>query len=204
MTGWKSCDKCAGAGGDGPTGTVTLTQNLSSPSLDGKSAKFYLKGSTAYSNGLWWRQLGSNDSVTHFVYDLYFYLKNPSAAQALEFDVNQALGGKKYIFGTECDVKNNHVWKIYDAYNHKWMLTSVACSAPTAYMWNHLTLEFQRDNGKVKFISVTLNGKKSYLNKSYSPEASGTKELNVAVQIDGDKYNDAYSEYADKINLTAW
>jgi hypothetical protein len=204
MTGWKSCDACAGASGSGPSAVVTLTQNLSSPSLDGKSAKFYLQGSTSYSNGLWWRQLGANDAVSHFVYDLYFYLKNPSAAQALEFDVNQGLNSKKYIFGTECDIKNNHVWKIYDAYNHKWMLTSIACSAPSAYAWNHLTLEFQRYNGHVKFVSITMNGKKSYLNKSYSPESSSSKELNVAVQIDGDKNNTAYSEYADKINLTAW
>ena len=204
MTGWKSCDTCAGAAGSGPTATVTLTQFLSSPSLDGNSAKFYLKGSTSYSNGLWWKQLGPNENVSHFVYDLYFYLKNPSAAQALEFDVNQALNSKKYIFGTECDIKNNHVWKIYDAYNHKWNLTSVACSAPAAYSWNHLTLEFQRYNGQMKFISITLNGKKSYFNKSYSPTATSTKELNVAVQIDGDKSNTAYSEYADKISLTAW
>ncbi|HEY3929266.1 MAG TPA: Ig-like domain-containing protein [Candidatus Koribacter sp.] len=204
MSGWESCDKCAGAAGDGHTATVEMTQFLSSPSLTGKASKFYLKGSTAYSNGLWWKQLGANNSVSNFQYELYFYLSNPSAAQALEFDVNQGLNGQKYIFGTECDVKNNHVWKIYDAKDHKWMLTSLACTTPTAYKWNHLTWEFQRASGKLKFVSITLNGKKTYINKSYYPESSSSKELNVAIQIDGDGQNTAYSEWADKVTLSAW
>ena len=77
MTGWDSCDACAGAGGSGPKATHTLTQNISSPALDGKAAEFYLKGSKPYSNALWWKQLGANPNVSNFTYDLYFYLKTP-------------------------------------------------------------------------------------------------------------------------------
>ena len=84
------------------------------------------------------------------------------------------------------------------------METSVACTAPVPYSWNHLTLEFQRVNSQMKFISITLNGKKSYFNKTYNPASSSSKELNVAVQIDGNGQNVAYSEWADKINLTTW
>ena len=78
MSGWDSCDKCAGAGGDGPTATHSLSQNISSPAMDGKSAQFYMTGSKPYSNALWWKQLGANPNVTNFVYDLYFYLKIPA------------------------------------------------------------------------------------------------------------------------------
>jgi hypothetical protein len=204
MTGWSSCDSCAGAGGSGPSTTYSLTQNISSPSMDGKSAQFYLKPSQPYANALWWKQLGANSAVSNFQYDLYFYLKSPSAAQALEFDLNQSLNGKKYIFGTQCDIKDHHDWDVYDAANHKWVQTGVACSAPTAYTWNHLTLEFQRTNGQVKFVAVTLNGKKSYFNKSYYPASSSASELNVAVQLDGNGTSTAYDEWADKINLSAW
>ena len=204
MTGWQSCDACAGAGGAGPKAVYTMTQNVASPSMDNKSAQFYLKGSTAYSSALWWKQLGANSAVSNFQYDLYFYLKTPSAAQALEFDVNQSLNGKKHIFGTECDIKNHHDWDVYDAAGHKWMQTGIACSAPTAYAWNHLTLEFQRVNGEDKFIAVTLNGKKSYINKTYYPASSSASELNVAIQLDGDGSNTPYSEWADKVSLTAW
>ncbi len=204
MSGWESCDSCAGAGGNGPKATVSMKQFLSSPSLTGKAAEFYIKGTKAYSNALWWKQLGANSSVSNFQYDLYFYLKDPSAAQALEFDVNQGVGGKKYIFGTECDVKDTHTWKIYDANAHQWMTTSLACSEPASYTWNHLTWEFQRVNGQMKFVSITLNGKKSYINRSYYPESSGSDELNVAIQIDEDGSNTSYSEWADKVTLSAW
>ncbi len=204
MSGWDGCDKCAGSSGDGPSATYKMTQNVSSPSLDGKSAEFYLKGSKPYSNALWWKQLGANPSASNFEYDLYFYLKDPSAAQALEFDVNQSLDGKKYIFGTECDIKDHHDWDVYNAAAHKWTETGIACTMPKAYAWNHLTLEFQRSNGQLKFISVTLNGKKSYINKTYGPASSGSSELNVAIQIDGDGSNTAYSEWSDKVALNVW
>ena len=204
MGGWQGCDTCAGAGGNGPTAVYSLVQGLSSPSMDGKSSQFYLQGNAPYSAALWWNQLGANPNVSNFQYDLYFYLKQPSAAQALEFDVNQSIDGKKYIFGTECDIKGHHDWNVYDAAGHQWMQTGIACSEPAAYAWNHLTLEFQRANGQVKFLSVTLNGKKSYINRAYSPQSSSVSELNVAIQIDADGSNTPYHEWADKVNLTAW
>ena len=204
MNGWDSCDKCAGAGGNGPSAGYALTQNLSSPAMDGKSAELSLTPKASYANALWWKQLGANSNVSNFSYDLYFYLKNPSVAQALEFDLNQSIGGKKYIFGTQCDIKDHHDWDIYDAENHKWMQTGIACSVPTAYSWNHLILEFQRVNGQMKYISITLNGKKSYFNKSYNPTSSGVSELNVAVQLDGNGSATAYNQWIDKVNMYAW
>jgi hypothetical protein len=204
MSGWQGCDTCAGAKGNGPTAVYSLIQGMSSPSLDGKASQFYLQGNAPYAGALWWNQLGANPNVSNFQYDLYFYLKEPSSAQALEFDVNQSIDGKKYVFGTECDIKDHHDWNVYDAAGHQWMQTGVACTAPTAYAWNHLTWEFQRVNGQMNFVSITLNGKKSYINRAYYPEPSSVTELNVAIQIDGDGANTPYHEWADKVNLTAW
>jgi hypothetical protein len=152
MSGWASCTTCAGKGGTGPVAAYSMRQGISSPSRDGRAAQFSLGGSTPYSNALWWKQLGGNSSATHFVYDLYYYIKNPSAAQALEFDVNQSVGGHKYIFGTECDIKGTHTWHVYDAYNHRWVSTSLACGLPRAFTWNHLVLEFVRSSGKMVFF----------------------------------------------------
>src|SRR5688500_786395 len=85
MSGWDHCTVCAGAGGQGSVAVFSMKQNVSSPSMDGRSAKFFLGGTNNYSNALWWKQLGSNPGVRNFKYDLYFYIKNPGAAQALEF-----------------------------------------------------------------------------------------------------------------------
>jgi hypothetical protein len=197
---WQSCSACAGAGGNGSVAPYSMVQS-SSPSMDGHSAQFNLGGSHPYSNALWWKQLGANSSAHNFTYDLFFYLKTPSAAQALEFDVNQSTGGHKYIFGTECAIKDGQ-WKIYNSHAG-WENTGIHCSVPSAYQWHHLTWEFQRTSGnQVKFISMTLDGSKHYLNRTYSPQASGSSEINVAFQMDGDSSQQHYSAWLDEVKLS--
>jgi len=204
MTGWQSCDTCAGAGGSGPTANISMWQYIGNPALDGKSAQFNMAGSKPYSSAIWWKQLGANASASNFEYDLYFYVKNSNAVQALEFDVNQSLNGKKYIFGTQCDANGHHDWDVWDTANSVWVQTGIGCSAPVAYTWNHLTLEFQRVNGQTKFVSVTLNGTKSYINRTFWPMSVNASELNVAFQMDGNSANTAYSTWLDKVNLSVW
>ncbi len=173
--------------------------------MDGRAAEFFLGGSNPYSSALWWKQLGGNSSVSHFVYDLYFYIKNPSASQALEFDVNQSLGGHKFIFGTQCDYKDHKDWDVWDTAGHAWVQTGIPCSVPQAYTWNHLVLEFQRtSDGKASFVAVTLNGKKSYINRAYYPQGSSVNELNTAFQMDGNNTMTDYSVWLDKVRLIAW
>lgn len=205
MTGWDSCDNCAGRGGAGPDASYSYAINQASPSMDGKSAVFFLGGTAPYSAALWWKQLGGNSSVGHFVYDLYFYMKNPGASQALEFDVNQSQNGKKWIFGTQCDYKDHKDWDVWDTKNGAWIKTGIPCTQPAAYTWNHLVLEFQRTSGGMaQFISVTLNGKKNYINKSFYPKAANAYELNTAFQMDGNGTMTDYSTWLDKVQLVAW
>lgn len=203
VSGWQSCTVCAGAGGSGKVAAYSMTKGVSSPSMDGRAARFNLGGSTPYTAALWWKQLGANSNAHHFKYDLYFYIKNPGASQALEFDVNQSVGGKKYIFGTECSMKSG-VWKVWN-YDTRWQSTGVACHPPTAYKWHHLVEEFQRTTtGKVKFVSITLDGNTHYINRTYGPRPSGSKEINVAFQMDGNKSQTDYSVWLDKVKLTYW
>jgi uncharacterized membrane protein len=204
-TGWESCSVCAGAGGNGPAAYHTTQTGQSSPSRDGNSRKFTLGGSTPYSNALWWKQLGSNSGIRNFKYDLYYYIKNPAAAQALEFDVNQSVYGKKYIFGTECDIKGTKLWKVYDPYNRAWKTTSIACTVPKAYTWHHVVLEFRRSSdSKTSFVAVTINENKHYFNRLYAPHSTSASEINVAFQMDGNKYQTDYSVWLDSVKLTMW
>lgn len=204
LTGWESCDVCSGPGGDGAVTPHLMTQAIGSPSLDGKSAEFFLGGTSPYASALWWKQLGADDSVKNFVYDLYFYMKNPSVAQALEFDVNQTLNGSMYIFGTECNLKGTKTWRVYD-YVDKWVDTGIPCAVPTAYTWYHLVWEFARtSDGKMRFIAVTLNGKKSYVEQYHVPRPKTTRELNVAFQMDGNSTMTDYNVWLDKVTLKVW
>lgn len=200
MSGWQTCDSCAGSG---PV-NHSMAQHVRTPSLTGNSTKYSLGGNSPYHNAIWWKQLGPNPNASHFIYDLYFYLTTPVAAQALEFDMNQSVGGKKFIFGTECNIKNGRQWDVWNTAGGRWVHTGIGCSQPPAYQWNHLVLEFQRSGNQTKFISVTLNGHKSYFNRSYNVYGVNAQELNTAVQLDGDHNQQNYSEWVDKMTVTAW
>lgn len=204
MTGWQDCTVCAGAGANGPSAVYSMSENIASPSLDGKAAQFNISGSTPYSDALWWKQLGGNNSIRNFTYDLYFYLKNPQAAQALEFDVNQSNNIYKFIFGTQCNIKNGGHWDVWGNASGNWLSTGIPCSAPSAFTWHHLTWQFKRTDTQVVYVSFTYDGVTHYVNRSYPARGNNVSEINVAVQIDGDSKMTSYSEWLDKITLTYW
>ena len=206
MSSWTSCDICSGAGGAGTTTVHWLAQFQTSPALSGSSSEFYYGGPTAYSSALWWKQLGNYPTFTHFNYELDFFLKDATVPQAVEFDVNQSLNGKKYIFGTECDLRGTYkgYWRVWDASLH-WTNTGVACAGVTSNAWHHLKWELERtSDGHTHFIAVTIDGVRRVVNRYYNPVSSTAKELNVAVQTDGNKYGTAYSVWLDNVTLSAW
>jgi hypothetical protein len=90
-----------------------------------------------------WRQLGANSGATRFIYDVYFYIKNPRASEALEFDTNQTTGGRRYVYGTQCGINYDHQWDVWDTAAKTWRKTGIGCSVK-AYAWNHLTWEYKR------------------------------------------------------------
>lgn len=198
MQGWETCSSCAGEGGTGPATPHWVQYNVASPSIDGSSAQFTNAGTVPFSNAIWWRQLGANAGAANFVYDLYFYINDTAAAQVLEFDVNQSVGGKKYIWGTECGIAWDRQWFVWG--NNRWNATGIGCNAlPSS--WNHLTLEFSRANGGVNFVAVTLNGQKNYINRSYAPIGSGVNEINVAFQMDQSVLHRTFSTWLDNVSL---
>ncbi len=203
MTAWESCTVCAGANAAGPVATYSMVENQASPSLDGLAAKFSISGTTPYSDALWWKQLGAADSATHLKYDVAFYITNPGVAQALEFDNNQSNGVHKFIYGTQCNIKGNH-WDVWGNAAGNWISTGIACSAPTAFVWHHLTWEFQRTSTNVIFVGFTYDGVTHYVNRSYPARGSSVHEMNVAFQMDGDFAMHAYSTWLDKVTLTYW
>ena len=203
MTGWASCTVCAGANANGPVATYSMVENQASPSLDGASAKFSISGTTPYSDALWWKQLGAADSATHLKYDVAFYITNPGVAQALEFDNNQSNAVHKFIYGTQCNIKGNH-WDVWGNAAGNWISTGIPCAAPTAFVWHHLTWEFQRTSTNVIFVGFTYDGVTHYVNRSYPARSSTVHEMNVAFQMDGDYAMHAYSTWLDKVTLTYW
>jgi hypothetical protein len=203
MPGWEDCGACSGIGAKGPSVPYSMSEGAQSPSLDGKSAVFWIGGNTPWGSAIWWKQLGGNAGATHLVYDLYFFMNDPGASQALEFDVNQSVDGKKFIFGTECDIAAGNAWRVWDTANNHWMPTGASCQV-NGNSWNHLTWEFERVGGLTHFVAVTMNGYRQLVDKYYNSKGGGYDELNVAFQMDGNHSQQNYQVWLDKVSLYGW
>ena len=75
-----------------------------------------------YSNYLYFNPITGGNNVSHFTYDLYFWIDHPDAPQALEFDLNQAYDDtgsgnpQRWVWGSECNFKGETPgrWDIWD------------------------------------------------------------------------------------------
>ncbi len=201
MSGWGSCTACAGGGANA---LYSMTQNISSPSLDGASTKFWIGGTTPFSHGLWWRKMSSNTSATNFILDMKFLMPKPGASQGLEFAANQAVNGAWYKFSTQCTFASG-VWRVWDSKNGGWVSTGIACTRPPANTWQHVTFEYQRAGGKAVFVAITINGVRHYVNKSFYPQpTSSSASVGVHFQLDGNSTQSSYSVYVDQMKLIYW
>jgi hypothetical protein len=204
MTNWGSCStSCAGE--PGTNAIYSMQQGISSPSLSGSAIEFDVSGGTPWADALWWKQVGGNDAMTHFVYDISFYLTDVNAAQALEFNANQNAAGNRYEYATQCDIKGSHHWRIWPHAQMHWLDTGVACPAPMQDAWNQLTWEFSRNNSnQVVWEAVTLNGKRSVINQSFDSFPATGSGIDVAFQMDSDGGPTPWSVWVDKVSLTEW
>jgi hypothetical protein len=194
------------------------TQNVSSPSMDGISTKSsYNGGTTQWADILWNNHLigdfsshGLPDfsktlvpSLHNFTYDIYFWVGNINDSQALEFDINQFVGGKSYIWGHECRIAGGHEWDTWNNAGEHWVKSGVACN-PVSNSWNHLTINVQRtSDNHLLFKTITLNGKTATLNRYDTPTSRNWYGVTVNYQIDSNYYKKPYSVYIDKFTFTA-
>jgi hypothetical protein len=204
MSGWQSCSACAGPGGHGANVPHGIAQHVKSPSLDGSSTQYWLGGSHPYSNALFFKPLGGRNGATHFIMDFNFWIGNASVAQGLEMDIFYARNGKKNFFLTECDSRGTYsgTWQVSNAVIDRWQHTGLPCHV-RSYAWNHVTLEFYRQpDGNTRFVSVSMNGSKQYVNRTYPAKKDGSFQMNAAIQLDGDNAQHDYSVFADKMKIT--
>jgi hypothetical protein len=211
---WGICSSCTASG---PELKWSWTQNATSPSMDGLSTKsVYGGGNYQWGDVLWNNHLiGSfssqgladsnhtlNPTLHKFTYDVYFWVKDASVSQALEFDINQFTGGKSYIWGHECRIAGGHQWDIYDDVNHKWLPTGVPCN-PVSGAWNHLILSVERtSSNQLLFKSITLNGKTATINHTEPPTSTSWNGVTINYQLDGNRVGTPYEVYLDKLTFT--
>lgn len=207
---------CGSCSPSGPQTTYSMVQNVSSPSVSGASAKTSIGGQTVYSDGFWNNKLIGDFSTQglpdtnhtliptlhSFTYDVYFFANDIGASQALEFDINQFVGGYSYIWGHECRIAGGNQWDIWDNPGQKWHATGIPCH-PLNNAWNHLVIQVQRtSDNHLLFKSITLNGVTSTLNYYESPTPTTWYGVTINYQQDGNYAQTPYSIWLDKLNFT--
>jgi hypothetical protein len=203
LSNWSSCDACSGINQNGPT-TLRSSTHVSTPSMDGKSLQLWIGGTHSYGSALFWKGLGYT-TARHFTTDLYFYIKNNNAAEALEFDIYQDLKGRHFVLGAECSLKTSGRWSVYDTTYQHWRPTTAPCSYVAPYKWHHLVTEQQSTtDGHTKMISITFDGKKYYINKTYGSRSHSGTQATIGLQLDGDKYMTDYAVWYDKVKVTTF
>lgn len=215
---------CGGCTPGGSNVSWSWNQGVSSPSVDGISTKAaYNGGYTQWADILWNNHLigdfssqGLPDtsktlapSLHNFTYDVYFWVGNVSVSQALEFDINQFVNGKSYIWGHECRIAGGHQWDTWSNPGQHWVPSvdvngkAVACN-PVSNAWNHVTINVQRtSDGHLLFHTITLNGQTATLNRYDTPTNTNWYGITVNYQMDSDYYKTPYPVYLDKFTFTA-
>jgi hypothetical protein len=210
---------CATCSAGGPNAVWWWNPGQSSPSLDGMATRtYYGGGTTQWADILWNNHLigdfssqGLPDTsktlvpqLHNFTYDVYFWVGNINQSQALEFDINQFVGGKSYIWGHECRIAGGHEWDTWNNNGGYWVPSGIPCN-PVSNAWNHLTINVQRtSDGHLLFKTITLNGYTATLNRYDWPTNSNWYGVTVNYQQDSDINKTPYSVYLDKLTFQAW
>jgi hypothetical protein len=206
------CNPCGGGI------TFSMQQHVKSPSMDGNATEFNIGGTTPYADVLYNLKLigqGSTEGMPdnnhtllptlhNFTYDAYFYTGDLSLSQALEFDINMFFDQVSLIWGHQCNLLGGHVWDVWDNVNSKWVSTGVSCY-PINNGWNHVTLQVQRESdNSLLFQSITFNGVKSVINKTYAPGTCPSSWWGITVnyQMDGNSKQSPYNTYLDEFSFT--
>jgi hypothetical protein len=207
---YEICTNCS------PQVTWGTKQGVASPSLSGSAMATSIGGTVPYSDALWNNHLigdfssqglpdahqALSSTLHNFTYDVYFFGANLEAAQSLEFDINQFVGGRSYIWGHECRVMGGHVWAVWDNPNNHWISTGIPCN-PVSGAWNHLTIQVQRTaDNQLLYQTIKLNDDLHTLNWYNPSTASNWNGITINYQLDGNYKQQPYTVYLDNVNFS--
>jgi hypothetical protein len=134
---------------------------ISDLTLDNDAREFYV----TYSDNageLYHLYFGTDTNSTHFVYDTYVYLVDPSQIQNIEMDLNQVMpNGQTVILGAQC-TSNSGTWEYTTVSGGAhWNRSNIPCNpqAWTANTWHHVQIASHRDStGVATYDWVSLDG----------------------------------------------
>jgi hypothetical protein len=173
--------------------------------------KFFM----TYSNhgGFRWHLSFANDaSATHFIYDTYVYIANPSQVANIELDMNQVMSnGATVIYGTQCS-SYSKTWEFaYVSGGSHWRSSNIPCNPKNwaANSWHHIQIASHRNSsGVVTYEYVNVDGTHRVFNNAtvnaaeHLGWAKGTLLINF--QLDGANSSGSITAYIHKMTIFRW
>jgi len=221
-------DSCVSQG-DGSTQPYSYNAETTTTSLNGKG--LLLKEANAgYSNVIFnaYSPVKTPTLHSHWKLDLYVYLPDPLAHQAVEFDVQYVWGGYWTKFYTECafNVDNGtgywavfgggNGWTFLDGRNgtpyvpcNRSQFSTPWSAGPATSGCHHIVWTFTRNpGGYAEYNTLTFDGTTYTLNYVPSKATNGGSnqgDFSALVQLDGAKDATAYptvQTYVNELNIT--
>jgi hypothetical protein len=191
--------------------TGSTAYPISSPAMDGAARKFYFTYSSS-GGEIYHLSFAKDTTATHFVYDTYIYLTDPSQVQNIELDMNQVTSdGKTVILATQCaSGSGTWEWTAVSNGGTHWHPSNIPCSPKTwtANTWHHVQIATHRDDaGNVTHDWVSLDGTTSNFQNAVGPSAESLGwamgDLLLNFQLDG-AGSGAITAYIDEMTIYRW
>ena len=161
----------------------------------------------------WHFSFAKDASATHFVYDTYVYITDPSQVANLELDMNQVMSnGATVIFGTQCSSYTKTWEYTYVSGGAHWKSSNIPCNPKTwaAKTWHHVQIASHRNSsGDVTYDWVNVDGAHSVFKNAtgYSAEKLGWAkgDLLINFQMDGaNSGSGSITAYIHKMTIFRW
>jgi hypothetical protein len=156
----------------------------------------------------------TDTQATHFVYDAYVYVADPSQLANLEMDMNDVMAdGRTVILGTQCSTYSKSWEYTYQSGGHPhWRASNIPCDPKkwAANTWHHIQIASQRDgNGIATYDWVGVDGVYTdFQNATVDSALSlgwAKGDLLINFQIDGaNSGSGSNTLYTDKLIVYRW
>jgi hypothetical protein len=182
-------------------------------SSDNAAREYYMTYS-GRSGELFHLSFGKDLNATHFVYDAYVYVDDPTQLANLEMDMNDVMpDGRTVILGTQCSsYSKSWEYTYFSGGSFHWHPSNIPCNPETwsAKTWHHIQIATQRDsNGVATYDWVNVDGVYTDFQNATvaSAESLGWAlgDLLINFQIDGSSAGSGSNTlYTDKLQVWRW
>ena len=203
--GWQTCGGCGNNGGSGAGPDYGISQGITSPSLSGSAADFYVNGGPAYSGGYSFiEQPTVPNPVTYLKYEFDIYIPSQfaSAPQALEWECQENANGYTYNFAFQADYGSGH-WRVFNYTTKNWEDTGIIFQQFAPDTWHHVISMYHASGTQTVHDSITVDGVTHPVNITHDALYTGNgPELTNAFQVDLNQNGTPYQVYVDNMQVT--